>query len=140
MAEVVALLPHGITCCEVELKTGGTFGKTAVRQSYVSFEYQRVGTAFFLRESAECQRASDVGGAACVLSAGIEEEKAFLAQGNIGVQFGFVVNDGPVCAIGGYGGKAWLFEARTLRAELCKCLFCFYFSNFLDLHRCFQPS
>ena len=114
---VDALLPHGVAGADIELRAVAALWETGEGQTYVPPQHQRVVAPLLFSDGSEGDGAGQVGGGVVVLCAGIQQQQALGAQGNVGLRRGLVVYDGPVGGIARYGVEAVLAIQALLAAQ-----------------------
>ncbi len=111
------VLPHSISGEDVELCAAGAVGEDGCSEANVAFEDESVVAPFLVGEGSEGDGAGDVGGAAVVRCAAVEEQQSAGLQRYVGFGGGLVVDDGAVGAIAGNGVEGDVTEARLLGAQ-----------------------
>ena len=119
---VHALAPHGSPCERVELEARGVLGEYRPGELQMALQYERVGLPLLIGQRSEGDGSRDVGGAAVVVCAAVEEQESAAFEADIRLGRRLIVNDGTVRAIGsnrleGESAAARLFHAQRGRAK-----------------------
>ena len=104
----------------IQLRAAGALGETCARQSDHPFQHQRGVAALLGGGLAQGEHAGDVGGAAEILSARVDQQQALGLQRAVRLRRGAVVRQCAVGLVAGDGGETLPDPAGLGRAFLVK--------------------